>query len=365
MSKAVKLSSLAIAIAAASLSAQAASQSSLEERIAKLEKQLAEKKYADEKSEFKIYGAFRPTLAYIDTKDANSQTDIKDGASHLGFTGSYEIAPELKAIYKAEWWLRLDDDATIGNARFVYGGLEGKLGTIKIGKMRQPHSLLIASPVDIYHNIESPFGYDKETPYFMDNLVSYQYDLNNFTLMAAAQFNGKDEIENHTDTLNLGGRYKNDRFSVALSWASSERLKRNDGSDSDKKVAAEEDIIAIAGSVNILSNLYAGLAYQDKSTTFHATNLDASGYSLDAVLSYDINKSHTIKGGYFANEEEFDKSDEKIMDYSGFNVTYLYKLADNVSVHLEYLTKDYDNNIGGTDEDAVAVGFSYGFSKSF
>ncbi|MDX1353157.1 MAG: porin, partial [Thiomicrorhabdus sp.] len=89
-----------------------------------------------------VYGQIN--VAIDSVKDEGMRTTDRD--SRLGVKGSEDLGNGLKAIYKMEFGVSIDDDANKGTLtnRNQYVGLSGGFGTILMGRHDTPTKMIQA-----------------------------------------------------------------------------------------------------------------------------------------------------------------------------------------------------------------------------
>lgn len=301
----------------------------------------------DTKGEVKLYATIRPSLAYTDV-GGEKITDVNDALSHAGFKSTYEYMDGWSATIHGEWSIDLKNDGSFGKARQVYLATEGAIGRIGIGKQRPTQYTFIAEYVDIFNHASSPFSYDSESVFFVDNLVTYNKKFGDFTYMAAAQFNGAAGSDAN-DIINTGVSYDVDNLHIAVTYLDQKIADNLD-------IARNDEVWAGAVAYTFNSGLYAAIAYQDR--TYKAlSGVERGGHTLDTALAYPFANKYKIKAGYF----EFDDGieDNTSGKYDGYNVTLEWQPISTLRFHLEYLNRDLEF---GTDFDSLTVGFRYDYS---
>lgn len=91
----------------------------------------------------KVYGKAFATLDYEMMEegkdDEASKVSLNSNASRIGFKGSEKLGNGLKALYKAEYQIAVDDGDAVFKQRNIYVGLSSdQLGTLLAGNMDSP-----------------------------------------------------------------------------------------------------------------------------------------------------------------------------------------------------------------------------------
>jgi len=300
------------------------------------------------KQDVKLYATLRPTFGYIEEHGENS-TDVRDALSHAGFKSTTEFNENWKAILHAEWGIDLSNNGDFGKARQVYVALDSPLGRIGIGKQRPAQYLFIAEYVDLFNHSSSPFAYDPESLFFVNNLLTYQKSFGDFTFIAVGQYNG-DDGDNYQDLLNTGVSYDHNGLHLALTYTTQDALNTTE-------VIGNDDIIGASFAYQFTPELYIALGYQDKEYKRSYSNT-RNGHTFDASLAYILNERYKMKLGYFDFEDGFNRLESK--NYNGYNATFEWLPYDNLRFHIEYLKRNFKYQ---HDFQSLSFGFRYDYSQ--
>jgi len=324
----------------------------LEKEIEQIRQQTSSK--GNSSKTLNIYGTLRPVFTVEDDGTDNA-SDVRDGLSRFGLAGSTPVLESSKAFFRGEWNIRIADggqiDGTSSGARKAYVGIEGELGRVAIGKQRPPHYNLIAEHVDIFNHAASPYAYDNVGPFFVDNMTTYQYKVEGLNFQAAFRSDGASGKDNE-DMVNAGVGYNISNMYVAAAYLKS--TSPSTGAGGPNEEGAETENVAIAAYIN-LEELYLAAAYQAVTQTPEAGS-DVDVTTLDVSAAYALPSNYKVKAGFFVYDDGVDSVAS--MKHQGGNITLERQLADNVRVHVEYLTKDFDE---ADAISALSVGFRYDF----
>jgi predicted porin len=307
-------------------------------------------------SQIKVYTSLRPTYGYY---DAQSETtwDVGDALSRLGFKASNEFMPGWQVQMHGEWSVDVANNGDFGKSRLAYVALDSPYGRLGIGKQRPPQYTLIAEYVDIFNHAGSPFGYDPEGLFFVNNLVTYELDIGDFKWMMASQFNGETG-DNGSDMFNAGLGYDKGNFHAAVTYLT-EAQTMSSLTLGDVGIG-DNDTWAGVVAYTFDSGLYLAAAYHDKTYERVLIPTDRSGDMIDFSVGFPLSDHYGVKVGYFA----FDDGDNSVASqaFDGYNATLEWLPADNIRFHIEYLTRNYDH-LG--DFDSVLIGMRYDFSQEW
>lgn len=301
------------------------------------------------KGETKVYASLRPTFGR-EHKRGESFTDVQDALSNMGFKSTYEFQQGWKAIAQGEWSVDMGNNGDFGKARQVYVALDSPFGQIGIGKQRPVHYNFIAEYVDIFNHRSSPFAYDPEGPFFINNMLTYQKQFGSFNFMFTNQYDGP-KNEGFADFQNIGVSYDNQGLHLAIAhWS------RDVYSDDEIRLG-KTSVISGSMAKSFGNGIYAAIAYQDFDYDL-VTN--RSGHTLDVSLAYRFAPQFRLKTGYFELE---DGRDEQVtLNHDGANLTLEWLPADSLRFHIEYLMKNYDEL---ENDSALSVGFRYDYAKTW
>ncbi|WP_372872362.1 porin [Shewanella sp.] len=302
-------------------------------------------------SKISLYSSLRPTYGYYDDGDS-TYWDVEDALSNAGFKASKEFMPGWQVQMQGEWRIDIGNNGDFGGARRAYVALDSPYGRVAIGKQRPPQYLLIAEYVDIFNHANSPFAYDPEGLFFVNNLVSYQLQLGDITWMMAAQFDGERGSDS-SDLINAGLGYDMENLHLGLSYLTQNIWGANQELGDDETWAG---VLAYTFE----SGLYLAAVWQDKSYVRDLVLHDRSGHALDVSLAYPLAPHFRVKLGYF----DFDDGDSSAssQSFDGFNATLEWLPADNLRFHIELLNRNYDY-MG--DFYSLLIGFRYDFSQEW
>ncbi|WP_417344611.1 porin [Ferrimonas sp.] len=343
-----KMTLIAGAVAALSFNALAAD--SLEEQVRVLSERVQQLEQQGpqvaEGTTFNLYGSLRPTFNYLDSGD-DSKWDVRDALSRVGIKATTELSNGWVAIAQGEWSVDISNNGDFGKARQAYVALSTPYGQLGVGKQRPAQYTLVAEYVDIFNHANSPYAYDAESPFFVDNFVTYKLQHQGVTLMAGAQISG-DKGDDNADLVNLGLGYDLDGLHLGLGYVAADRL------DDSNQVIGDDKTLGGVVAYSFDNGLYLAAAYQDKDYNLDG-GADRSGSTIDTALAYPFADDYKVKLGYFKFEDG-----KKVAsgDYDGYNTTLEWQPAGNLRLHVEYLVKDFDN----ADKDtSIAVGMRYDF----
>lgn len=305
------------------------------------------------KTTLSTYATIRPTFGLIN-EDDESNWDVRDALSHAGIKVTHEFMPGWQAELHGEWGIDLANEGNFGKSRRAYTALGTPFGRFGIGKQRPAQYLFIAEYVDIFNHASSPFAYDPESIFFVDNLVTYRYHFGPVTFIAAGQFNG-DKGDNQSDLFNTGLSYDQAGLHAAITY------QHNDVYDNELQIG-ENRLWSGALAYQFTPDLYAAVAYQDKEYERNSSLASRQGHTFDVSLAYQLSKHYKLKTGYFNFDDGYYQFDPLNQSFDGYNITLEWLPTAPLRVHLEYLNKSYDNQ---EDMDSISIGFRYDYKQEW
>ncbi|WP_238937655.1 porin [Pseudoalteromonas sp. S16_S37] len=307
----------------------------------------------NETSKVNVYATIRPTFGLID-ETTHSNWDVRDALSHAGLKVSHEFQPGWSAQLHGEWGIDLANEGNFGKSRRAYTAISTPYGRFGIGKQRPAQYLFIAEYVDIFNHSSSPFAYDPESIFFVDNLLSYRFETGPLTFVAVGQFDGN-QGDKQTDLFNAGLSYDAHGLHAALTYQQNDIF--------DKEIQLGHNRIWAGSLAYQFSNrFYGALSYQDKDYVRNQTTLSRNGHTFDLSLAYQFAKHYKLKTGIFDFDDGYNSFDANNQSFNGYNITLEWLPTEPLRVHLEYLNKSFDNQ---PDMQSISVGFRYDYKQQW
>ncbi|WMN59586.1 porin [Pseudoalteromonas xiamenensis] len=300
-----------------------------------------------------LYATIRPTFGYLKESGGNNW-DVRDALSHAGFKVTHEFMPDWQVELQGEWGIDLANEGNFGKSRRAYTALKTPYGRFGIGKQRPAQYLFIADPVDIFNHSSSPFSYDPESLFFVDNLLSYRFEYGPLTFIAVGQFDGQ-KGDDQNDMLNAGLSYDANGLHAAVTYQQSKVY------EADTRLG-ENQIWAGALAYQFTDRFYAAVAYQDKTYQRLVADLSRDGHTFDLSLAYQLSPQYKLKAGIFDFEDGYASTSSENQSFDGYNVTLEWLPIAPLRVHLEYLSKSFVND---TEFDSISIGFRYDFKQQW
>ena len=308
-----------------------------------------------------IYGKANLSLNSVELETTTPTTDqweLVSNASRIGVKGSMDINDNLKAIYKMEYEIYIDDgkgSSSKGSDTFeqrnIYVGVQGDWGTIIGGKHDTPLKLS-QGKIDRFNDLQEGdiknvlAGENRAS-----NIVMYTTPkMNGFAATVAiipgegsdAAGNANNPVDNDglSDGTSISVTYTDDKFYAALA---------NDTS------VEGWDLTRLTGEVT-LGDAKIGLIYQDGEAAASSVDVEQDGYILSA--QYTIDKI-VLKAQYGSSTTEFGASE---LDTTQKAVGIDYKLNKKTKVFSYYSVVESDLSSLSAPEDSV---FGLGMELKF
>ncbi len=281
-----------------------------------------------------LYGKANVSLQAND-ENGESTTDLVSNASRLGVKGSEAINDSLKAIYRFEFEVHIDDgdkDGQTFSQRDIYVGLQGDTwGTVIAGKFNTPFKQA-GKPVDLFNDLEGDLkSILSKSENRESNSVQYSSPSAWGPVIVNVDYIASEEARD--DGVSTSVIFDQDALYLAFAY--------------DMDVEAEgADIYRLVGQY-AFGDFKVGALYEDQDAG--VSNLrDGDGWLVSAqykvdqwVLKAQLGESDIVKEGG-----------------DTYSLGADYVLTKNAKVFGFYTAEEADDN---TDNDYLAVGFELKF----
>lgn len=275
---------------------------------------------------------------------------LNSNASRLGVKGSYAISDNLKAIYKLEYEVFVDDgDDGSGNSsefkqRNIYGGFQGNWGTLIAGNHDTPVKLA-QGKVDRFNDlILGDIKNVMEGENRVKNIIMYTTPKwGGFSATVASipgeesgvvQGQGNDGI---ADGISSALQFKADNLSLALAH--------------DRDVDGIDELTRLVGEFNC-DHFKLGVLGQiaDKKTSTADSIEDAYLISAEAPVV-----------GKLVAKAQFSKSDDDVNRVRQKAIGFDYKLSKNAKLFAYHADVKTKNNAAQSNDATYALGYEIKF----
>jgi len=271
-----------------------------------------------------VYGKANLSLNKYDIESSSPGEDnwkLESNASRLGVKGSYAINDNLKAIYKMEYQVYIDDGdsgSSKGNDTFeqrnIYAGLQGNFGTLIAGKHDTPTKMAQGS-IDRFNDL--PLG-----------------DIGNVL-----------EGENRQSNIIMYTTPKMGDFSFTAAVVPGE----DNESGSDEGVA---DGVSLALSYKV-DNLYLAVT-NDSDIDSRDTTRFVAEYTVGAAkIGVLLQTAELASGGPGQQDDE-----------DAYMLSGQYRLTDQLVLKAQYIMNEMDSGVADDEKTQFALGVDYKLSKA-
>ncbi len=288
-----------------------------------------------------IYGRAHVSVDYLDDGGKYSETNLSSNASRLGFKGSHEINPKLKAFFQIEQQINFTTGASKGGTdlatRDTFVGLSGDFGAVQMGRFDSPFKVargpanLFGDQVGDMVNLTRVENGRFDERY--DNTIQYTTPTyNGFNVKLAysvyqGQAANKDQ---ESDVASFSLNYNNGPFSAALAYEKVEDENKVVGI-SDFVNRGKRDAVRAAAAYNLtdafkLVGFYQHAKYNGKVVDTNGAKLTADTKDLRDANTYDV-----------------------------YGIGGEYKVAKNTAVKAMWMTRDADAKKSGADMWVIGV----------
>lgn len=297
-----------------------------------------------------VYGRVRLSVTY-EQDDAGKTSNGGDGqdsnwnvvnhSSRLGFRGEEDLGDGLSAVYQYEFGVAAATDAQLGGSevggRLAYVGLKGNWGKITVGRQWNPYYDAVGTAVDIFQAGFSANGYYGGGGVTRSgNLVTYQTPTwSGFRAYGTLEMNGA-QGESGVDVAQVAAIFNNGPFFFGAAY-------RNTGEKANSSidvggVTFEEPLqqFGISAQFTFGDFRFVGDLQVRDDNGLHYDN-QLSG---DLVVEYNFG-NNIVRGSYFQVGDSDQQGPvlgiEKSSDgYNGFILGLEHHFSDRTRVFAEY-----------------------------
>lgn len=234
-----------------------------------------------------FYGQIHVSLDQLDN-DTDKAFNVSSNSSRIGFKATHEVQPGLKVIGQVEALVRIvegDTNSDFFDARDTFVGLQGHLGTVRVGFFDTPMKK-VRSRTDFFgdkvgdaRNIVAGGGVNLDKRF--RNGIHYQSPVaNNFTFDLHYSSNDAtgSTTENENDAISSAVTYQADGLIVILAYERQNQLDDALG----QAVAAQSGIRL--GTRYKLNDQWQLAAFYQQSSNFNGGDRDAWGFGVGYKL---------------------------------------------------------------------------------
>lgn len=333
-----------------------------------------------------VYGKINVTLNKHDFDDLQSNQSVdgqdnwalESNASRLGVKGDIPLVGDLKAIYKLEYEVFVDDGASDSGREFsqrnIYGGLQGGWGTLIFGKNDTPLKVIGGENIQVFKDLVlGDFKYTIIGENRENNLIQYATpELSGF-VFSVATILGENAGASDSATVNESKDQDDglfDKYSVALTYKIN-TLSLGLANDHNVQNSDTLRFVATYG----LGPVTIGGIYQTAER--HYKN-PATSTTVNGVNTGTIAPISNLPQGTLTNSSASTTVGNPITDFAGarydeqdaYGLTAAWKIDNNWTLKGQYLLSKSDPvdaanvGLGETEATNLAIGIDYNITKS-
>lgn len=322
----------------------------------------------------KVYGKAFVSFDYVMEEDAaNNETTtskLNSNASRLGFKGSEDLGNGLKALYKAEYEIAVDDGDAVFKQRNIYLGLASNtLGTLLAGNMDSPLKTA-QKKVDVFNDLVGG-GIDMKKTLSGEvraaNVIAYVSPKMQglpVQLTLATNLSEKELPDNSSEDRDNGYHaklaYDNAGLylAVAGAWDAPLALPASTG-------VSKGDAIRLVGQYNT-NGLQLGALFQvaepdSKNLAKNPGNVDDETSFLLSAKYKIAGTPFAVKGQYQQSNTEYKASGSKDTDIQQFALGGEYSFSKATKAHAYFAVRDTETGASESDYSVIGTGIEHKF----
>ena len=327
-------------------------------------------------AEIQFYGRVNVSAERIETDNSSdpavpnqSNYELVDNSSRIGFRGKKELTPGLNAIFQIESRVNLTDGGNVLSSRDSYAGLQGGFGTMRAGRTIGPVYYATYDYISM-HNHDTGTSSDA---LLHPTVVGFQGFMNNTLWYTSPKFGGFTvdaavSLLNETRTagtdqprhIGLVGAYDAGALHAALSYANTQ--------DSPALGAGSDATAYTIGAAYDFKFMVLGALWEMAETDAGGVSVDSDYWRVAAMFPFG---QHELHLNYGLVDADGDRGAQQ------WTIGYNYNITKTTKVYAFYTTVDNDNagtflmggststlpatSPAGAQYTSIAVGFRHNF----
>ena len=295
----------------------------------------------------------------------DSHWELESNASRLGVKGDFDLdVAGLKAIYKAEYEIAVDDGAGPFKQRNIYGGLEGGFGTVMLGMFDTPLKTS-QGKIDQFNDLDGDIKNLLAGENRAKNIIQYSSPkLGDMVTINAAFIPAENKDIDGADGKNENGLADTTSLSAVLE---SGGLYAALAIDSDMDDDLELDDLGASDTVDITrltagfkaDNFEVGALFQMAEETEKDAVSNKTGEETTLIISgaFKIDRVK-LKAQYGMTEGDVSKDEKTSMS---LGADYKLAKASKAFVYLTDYETDFDSGAPSEEETIFGVGLEHKF----
>jgi len=303
-----------------------------------------------------LYGKAHVSIGNYDDGSAD-MWKVESHASRLGVKGSEDLGNGLKAIFKYEFGIQVDDSDGVNSGRNAYVGLSGDFGTVLAGRHDTPAKVAFYaagnetigdSIIDINSKTSTTSAGFSELR--LDNAVAYiSPNFSGFTAAAAVVPGETSGNNGLADAYSVGLMYSGNGIKASAGYevADSNMVLGSSGTAAGGlTIGADDHEMFQVGASVTFGDFMVGANYEDTSN-YAGTASDKEVWAI------------TGKAGFGNNyvTARYMETEIGTWDADTFHIGAGHKMSKRTQVYVAYENEER----GGTDTDQFALGMIHSF----
>lgn len=314
-----------------------------------------------------VYGKVNVSLEQVEedldagTEDADSQWQLDSNASRLGVKGDFDLdVANLKAVYKAEYEIAVDDGDSVFKQRDIFGGLEGGFGQLIAGNFDTPVKKA-QGKIDQFNDLDGDIKHILTGETRSDNIIQYTTPklAELVTIKAAFRPGEGDDLDvdgeaedGLADTIYAAAEIETGGFFGSLSMAQND----TDSLEIDAQSGSALDIVRLVGAFST-DMFEVGAMYQIAEEA-EANAAGDTGEESSIVLSGAV-KVDRLKFKAQYGMTEADVNEDLELTLIGLGVDY--KLAKASKVYTYFSEVEGDDGTDTLSDTTFGIGMEHKF----
>ena len=308
-----------------------------------------------------IYGRANVSYEHITTSNSSntavqpnqSNWDLVDNSSRIGFRGSKELGGGLTGLFQMESRVRLDQGFGQLTSRDSYAGLAGSFGTVRLGRTIGPVYYATYDYISMHNHdtgtssdaLLAPTVFGNQG--FMNNTVWYTSPKlgGAFTVDVAHSLLGVQRLpgESQPRYLGLVGSYDQGPLHVAASYANTQRTANID-TTAVTMVPDNDKAYTVGGLYDFKTFVVGALIESAKTKTLAGGDASRNYVRVSAMMPVGKNEFHvnfgTVNHGVGSSASSSASNDGA----KQWTLAYNYNITKETKVYAFYTKVDNDSN---------------------
>lgn len=292
-----------------------------------------------------VYGRAHVSVDYLDDGRDYSKTNLSSNASRLGFKGSHEINPKLKAFFQIEQQINFTTGNSSGGSdlatRDTFVGLSGDFGAVQVGRFDSPFKVA-RGPANLFGDqvgdmVNLTRAYNGRFDERYDNTIQYTTPtFGGFNMkLAYSMYEGQSAVEDEdSDAFSMSLNYSNGAFTGSMAYEQVE----------EDATRGERDAIRLAAAYNLTDafkvvGFYQTIDYDGVQGASSITKDTSTADTYGLGGEYKVAKNTAVKAMWMTRDSDLNNADADM-----WVIGVEHKLDKAVRIYANYAVVDNDDN---------------------